>query len=109
ELTPAQLPEWLELVPAGEFTGRDGRTWINRNPHEVVARSSDIKIPVDIEHATEIKGQRGDEAPAYGWVEELRVTDSGTIEGRVVWSEYARWMLSERRYRYYSPAFFFDA
>ncbi len=21
ELTPAQLPEWLELVPAGEFTG----------------------------------------------------------------------------------------
>ncbi|WP_044155929.1 phage protease, partial [Escherichia coli] len=46
---------------------------------------------------------------AYGWVEELRVTDSGTIEGRVVWSEYARWMLSERRYRYYSPAFFFDA
>ncbi|MCZ5375698.1 hypothetical protein O5698_23070 [Escherichia coli] len=109
ELTPAQLPEWLELVPAGEFTGRDGRTWINRNPHEVVTRSSDIKIPVDIEHATEIKGQRGDEAPAYGWVEELRVTDSGTIEGRVVWSEYARWMLSERRYRYYSPAFFFDA
>lgn len=109
ELTPAQLPEWLELVPAGEFTGRDGRTWINRNPHEVVARSSDIKIPVDIEHATEIKGQRGDEAPAYGWVEELRVTDSGTIEGRVVWSEYARWMLSERRYRYYSPAFFHDA
>ncbi len=90
ELTPAQLPEWLELVPAGEFTGRDGRTWINRNPHEVVTRSSDIKIPVDIEHATEIKGQRGDEAPAYGWVEELRVTDSGTIEGRVVWSESAR-------------------
>ncbi|HAJ7750972.1 TPA: peptidase, partial [Escherichia coli] len=62
ELTPAQLPEWLELVPAGEFTGRDGRTWINRNPHEVVARSSDIKIPVDIEHATEIKGPRGEDA-----------------------------------------------
>ncbi|HHL7164620.1 TPA: phage protease, partial [Escherichia coli] len=87
----------------------DGRTWINRNPHEVVARSSDIKIPVDIEHATEIKGPRGEDAPAYGWVEELRVTDSSTIEGRVVWSESARWMLSERRYRYYSPAFFFDA
>ncbi len=103
------LPEWIELIPAGEFTGRDGRTWINNNPHDVVARSSGIKIPVDTEHATEIKGPRGDDAPAYAWVEELRVTDSGAIEGRVVWSEYATYMLRERRYRYYSPAFFFDA
>lgn len=110
-LEDTSVPEWIEVIPAGKFTGRDGRTWVNSQPAAVIAISLDggMKIPVDVEHATEIKGPRGESAPAHGWIEELRLTDTGAIEARVEWNEIALWMLRNRDYRYYSPAFFYTA
>lgn len=54
------LPEWILLVPAGEFTGRDKRSWQNDAAETVVNAVVDYgqDIPVNIEHATEIKGPR---------------------------------------------------
>ena len=42
---------WLPLIPAGQFSGRDGRSWNNSNPDGVVAQF-DMKLPFDVEHAT---------------------------------------------------------
>lgn len=107
----ASVPEWIEVIPAGKFTGRDGRTWVNSQPLAVIALSLDggIKIPVDVEHATELRGPHGEAAPACGWIEELRTTDTGAIEARVEWNNTALYMLRNRDYRYYSPAFFYTA
>ena len=58
---------WLPMIPAGEVIGRDGRSWKNTNPDAVVA-AFDAKLPFDIEHATELRGPKGKEADAAGWI-----------------------------------------
>ncbi|EMO4249200.1 peptidase [Citrobacter freundii] len=102
------LPEWLPVIPAGRFSGRDGRSWVNNQPHEVVTRSKRYPaLPVDMEHATEIKGPKGEEAFAYGWIREYRVAEDGRIDARVEWTEEGAAIIRAKKYRYYSPAFFF--
>ena len=83
-----QAPEWIPLVPAGQVVGRDGREWVNDNPQLVLdafaAGSADL--PLDLEHATELKAPQGEPAPAVGWIQELQIR-GGQIWGRVDWTE----------------------
>jgi len=53
-------------VPAGQFAGRDGRGWSNPNPQLVINAAQDfgLDIAIGIEHSTELKGPKGDPAPA---------------------------------------------
>ncbi|MDC5753853.1 phage protease [Vibrio europaeus] len=99
---------WVVLIPAGEFIGDDGRVWKNTNPQAIV-QASDIKnIPWDIEHATHKLGSKGEPAPAYGWIEELKVDQDGAILGRVDFNSEGQDIVNQRKYRFYSPAFFHD-
>ena len=101
------LPEWLPMIPAGTFTGRDGRSWINDNPASVVSASFRYpKLPFDMEHATELKGPKGEEAPAYAWIDALRVNDDGSIDAHIEWTADGEAIVRGKKYRYYSPAFF---
>ena len=105
------LPDKLELIPAGEFSGLDGRSWSNTFPDTVIARTRAVgrDIPIDIEHATELKAPKGESAPAQGWIrlDDLEVLD-GAIWGTVEWNNSGRALLGDKAYRYYSPAFLFD-
>ncbi|MCE9890734.1 phage protease [Kluyvera intermedia] len=104
------LPEWLPMIPAGTFTGRDGRSWINDNPASVVSASFRYpKLPFDMEHATELKGPKGEEAPAYAWIDALRVNDDGSIDAHIEWTADGEAIVRGKKYRYYSPAFFNSA
>ena len=106
----APLPEWLPMIPGGAFSGRDGRSWVNDDPQSVIAASLRYpKLPFDIEHATEIKGPKGEEAPAYAWIDALRVNDDGSIDARVTWTPDGEALIRGRKYIYYSPAFFNNA
>lgn len=100
---------WLPLIPAGEFSGRDKRAWNNSNPEGIVdafiARNADL--PVDFEHATEIKAPKGEPAPATGWIVALEVRD-GEIWGKVKWTDLGLNAIRKREVRYYSPAFRHD-
>jgi len=102
--TGTQAPEWVELVPAGEVIGRDGRRWVNNNPFAVVQafQRNGVDLPVDLEHATELKAPKGEAAPAVGWVQELREMD-GAIWGRVTWNRTGSQLIATRQYRYLSP------
>ncbi len=103
-------PEWVELLPAGErIIGRDGRNWI-ANPSGVLAAfQADTKtLPIDYEHATEIKGSKGEAAPAVAWIVELEVRAGGSVWGRVYWNEEGRQAVESRKYRYLSPVFTFS-
>lgn len=101
-------PEWLPLVPAGHHFGRDGRNYV-ADPEAVLQRfaAEAIDIPVDYEHASELRAKRGEEAPAAGWVKQLEARE-GAIWGRVEWNRRAADMIREREYRFYSPALLID-
>lgn len=104
-----QAPEWIPLVPAGQVVGRDGREWVNDSPQLVLdafaAGSADL--PLDMEHATELKAPQGEPAPAVGWIQELQIRD-GQIWGRIDWTEAGRNAVESKAYRYVSPVFVFE-
>ncbi|GAA4649957.1 hypothetical protein GCM10023116_22400 [Kistimonas scapharcae] len=105
------LPEKLLLIPAETFSGLDGRAWNNPTPESVVATTRHIgrDIPIDIEHATELKGPKGEPAPTQAWIrrDNLEVID-GAIWGRVEWNDNGRQLVEGKAYRYYSLAFYWD-
>ncbi|GAA4651688.1 phage protease [Kistimonas scapharcae] len=106
------LPEWLELIPAGRFSGVDGRSWNNASPDAVIryTRAYGRDIPLDIEHASELKAPKGEDAPAQGWfpIAELENRD-GAIWGRLEWLDHGRERVLSKKNRYYSPAFIYDS
>lgn len=112
EPEPGKVPQWVLLIPAGEFTGRDKRAWNNSDPQAVIAHTRALgrDIPFDVEHATEIKGPQGEYATAVGWisVKDLEIRD-GAIWGKVAWNEGDCWLIKSKSYRYYSPAFTYDS
>jgi len=97
---------WLPMIPAGNFTGIDGRSWMNPNPDAVVA-SFTKKRPFDVEHATHLKAPNGEPAPAYGWITKLE-NRAGEIWGYVEWNAEGREMIDEKKYAFYSPGFAHD-
>lgn len=97
---------WLPLIPAGVFTGNDGRRWNNSNPDAVVSAFT-RKRPFDIEHSTHIKGPKGEKAPAVGWILALQ-NIGGEVWGVVDWNSEGRETLEKKEYAFYSPAFTFD-
>ena len=104
------IPEWVPLIPVGTFTGRDGRTWHNPQPENVIqlTTASNREQPLDWEHSTELKRPKGEEAPAAGWFSEYRVND-GHIEGRLEFTPRGLESVQKREYRYLSPVFRYDS
>jgi phage I-like protein len=103
----ATAPEWVELIPAGpDVIGRDGRSWLMEDAQTVVDATpiGDQPLPLDWEHATEVRADKGLEAPAAGWIEELQVRD-GAIWGRVAWTPRGGDQVGNREYRFLSPVF----
>ena len=104
-----QAPEWIPLIPAGQVVGRDGREWINDMPELVLQAFAvnALDLPMDMEHATELKAPQGEPAPAVGWVKELQ-NRGGQIWGRVDWTEAGRNAVESKAYRYVSPVIVFE-
>jgi phage I-like protein len=103
-------PEWIQLVPAGdEITALDGRKFKNTDPAAVVARFNKhpLDIPLDWEHATEVKAPKGEMAPAAGWIKELEVR-AGSIWARIEWTARGSASVCSKEYKYVSPAFTHD-
>ncbi len=104
------VPEWIQLTPSGpEISGRDGRKWILPNPEQVVSafRNHGADLPIDIEHATQLKGTKGEAAPAVGWIKDLEVR-SGELWAKVDWNEAGNAVIQSKGYRYVSPVFKFE-
>jgi len=102
-------PDWIQLTPQGpSIEGRDGRRWSLNDPEQIVAafRENGAKLPIDLEHATQLKGAKGEPAPAVGWIDEIEARN-GAIWGKVDWLEEGRNAVSTRAYRYISPVFKF--
>lgn len=103
------LPEWIELIPAGLVSGRDGRQWVNDLPQEVIdaAAAQQAVLPIDYEHSSQLKAPHGEESPAAGWIEALELRD-GAIWGKVSWTPRGEAVVMNREYRYISPVFDYE-
>src|SRR4051794_27295866 len=87
---------WVQLTPAGTFSGRDGRGPYDAGDKSemdhIVARTRQLAgstdLVVDYDHQSVFAAVPGVGGPAKaaGWIKELQVRDAG-IFGRVEWTE----------------------
>ncbi|TVR12152.1 MAG: hypothetical protein EA385_00110 [Salinarimonadaceae bacterium] len=106
-ITPGQVPEWIHLMPAGEFRTSDKRGPFRLGDAMAVIAASLAAggmLAIDQDHATDLAAKRGEAAPARGWIVELDARADG-VWGRVEWTETGRALLSDRAYRGISPVF----
>lgn len=80
------------------------------DPQAIVAafNRQGADIPIDWEHSTQLKGAKGEPAPAAGWGKQLEVRD-GAIWARSDWTPRGTESINAKEYRYISPAFEHDA
>lgn len=104
-------PDWVQLVPAGTFSGSDGRgPYRLSNPQAVIATSLHHfggRLPIDENHSIDRRAPQGEPSPARGWIVELQERD-GSIWGRVEWTDEGRQLVAGRAYRGISPAIYRD-
>lgn len=112
-LDAGTVPEWVQVMPLGEFAGRDGRgPWrvSSEDAQAIVAatlaRAAGADLPIDYDHQTDLAAVAGvgGTARASGWMKEFQVRDDG-IWARVEWTQRGAQALEEREYRYISPVF----
>ena len=80
DLSSSAPPQWVMLIPAGEFSGRDGRGPFRlADPARVIAATEALGltagVPIDYDHATDFAAPKGRPAPAAGWIRELAERD----------------------------------
>lgn len=104
------LPDWVHLVPAGQFHGRDGRgPYRLDNAGAVIRASMEAgKIPIDENHAIDLAAPAGKPSPARGWITGMEGRADG-IWGRVEWTPAGATLMAEKAYRGLSPALRTDA
>ena len=111
QITPAlnalpsgQVPEWMHVLPAGRFTGRNGVGPFVLDDAQAVIHASMAggKIAIDVNHSTDLKGARGEHAPAVGWITSMEAREDG-IWAKPSFNKAGRHMMTELEYRGVSP------
>lgn len=64
-----------------------------------------VKVPVDYEHSTKFKAGKGEPSPAAGWITSLRYEKGSGIIGHVEWTDDAKKLIKDQKYKYLSPHF----
>ncbi len=111
ELANGKAPTRIPLFPApgaaGVIKARDKRVFRMNGAANVVAsfNADEHDIPLDWEHASELKAPNGEKAPAAGWITKLALESNGAIYGEVEWTAAGQQSVESREYRYISPAF----
>ncbi len=105
--------QWVHLVPAGVFTGVDGRGPFDASdPEGIILASRDYagsrKMVIDYNHATDTAAKNGGPAPAAGWIVGLQARQDG-IWALVEWTPAGKAHLAGREYRYLSPVLLHNA
>jgi len=104
---PSEASDWLHLVPAGTFSGADGRgPFVVKDVEALISASmaGGRKLPIDENHSIDLVGAKGGASPARGWIVELQARADG-IWGRVEWTAEGRKLVEEKSYGFLSPVF----
>ena len=100
---------WAHLLPAGTFSGRDGRGPYTLDANAIVRAFAELgmTLAVDYEHQTQAAPENGQPAPAAGWIVALEAREDG-LYGYIEWTARAAAMIRAREYRYLSPVFEYE-
>ena len=106
-------PEWCPVIPAGTFIGRDGRGPWHTDTAAVLAdfaanQALGIEPVVDYDHLSMVCLQTGQKAEAAGWIKQLEIRN-GETWARIEWNADAAQRITDKKWRYLSPVFDFDA
>lgn len=104
---------WIKLIPAGTFSGRDGRGPFKAGDEKNLQRIAEMTrryhgqtdILVDYEHQSIKSQENGKPAPASGWIKQVQGRADG-LYGRVEWTAAAAAAIEAKEYRYLSPVYF---
>ncbi|MBN2691077.1 MAG: hypothetical protein JXR43_04360 [Burkholderiaceae bacterium] len=101
--------QWVHLIPAATFAGRDGRGPYTLDAAAVLAAfaTHGADLPVDYEHQSLTAAEKAGPVPAAGWIVALEPRDDG-LWAQVRWTPQAAELLAAQQYRYLSPVFRFD-
>lgn len=103
-------PDWIPLLPAGP----EIQTVDARGPYRIVDAAALIRssaghpLPIDENHAIDIKGPRGEPSPAVGRIVEMEAREDGSIWGRAEWNTAGQHLMAERAYVGVSPVIIHD-
>lgn len=101
----AEAPDWVHLLPLGEFRGHDGRSFRLADAEGVIAASlrRGVDLVIDYEHQSEAAPEaKAGPIPAAGWIKALEARADG-LWGKVEWTAAARELIGAKAYRYLSP------
>lgn len=109
-----------QLLPAGEFSARDGRpgpgkTWKlnDAQGRDLAARLTAVAeqtpIAIDYEHQSIMAATNGQPAPSAGYMLGFEWRDGAGLWARVQWTERALAFINAGEYRYISPVITYDA
>ncbi|HEV2501614.1 MAG TPA: phage protease [Mesorhizobium sp.] len=102
-----EVPEFIHLLPAGTFSGVDGRgPYELGDAQKLIAASlpAGRKLAMDINHSIDLLTSEGEETPAVGWIVALEAREDG-IWGKVEWTEKGRHAVAGKEYGFVSPVF----
>lgn len=100
-------PEWIHLLPAGEFRGIDGRgpyTVADADKLILNSMTGKKRLVLDENHSTDLAQEKGGSAPAVGWIVDLQARQDG-IWGKVNWNKRGTALMQDKSYEGVSPAF----
>lgn len=108
-----------QLLPAGEFSARDGRpgpgrkwTVTDERGQALAAQMNGVieatPIVIDYEHQTLWKERNGQPAPAAGWIKSVTWLTGKGLVSDVEWTDKARAAIKSGEYRYISPVITWD-
>ncbi|SNR59538.1 Mu-like prophage I protein [Humidesulfovibrio mexicanus] len=105
-------PVFVQLLPAGpQINGVDGRRWVfdQAAVDQVLAAFArrNRSLVIDWEHSSQVRAEKGLEAPAAGWIVRLEARN-GELWGQVEWTPRGAGQITRREYRFLSPVFLFD-
>ncbi|MBI2769999.1 MAG: hypothetical protein HYX47_10275 [Burkholderiales bacterium] len=117
---PLKASPDTQLVPFGEFVGRDGRpgkglTWKFSNDAgralaaKLNARHVKTRFNLDYEHQALMAEKNGQPAPASGWTHKFEWRDGdGLYSLNTAWTARAKQMIEADEYAYISPVIAYD-
>lgn len=98
-------PQWIHILPAGLVATGDKRGPYHVGNVQAIIDESFLhaeKLPVDINHAINIRAPKGEEAPAVGWITSMQARADG-IWAEVEWTPRGARLVKSKEYRGISP------
>lgn len=103
---PDGVPDWVHILPAGTFTGHDGRGPFKVTDAAALAKVSIARMGmfgvIDENHSTDLAAIEGRPAPARGFITGLEARADG-VWARVDWNADGLRLIARKAYRGISP------